>query len=326
MKPVVVKAPASTANLGPGFDCLGLAVNLHDTLEMSPAERGVQVEIEGEGAESLPRGARNLMVRAARRVFDSVGRAPGGLSLRVKNEIPLGSGLGSSAAAIVAGLLAANTMTKGKLSREDLLRLAHGMEGHPDNAAASLFGGLNLVSTVSGMPVARQVPIAKLKLIVALPTRFHFHATDAARAPSPSSTRRRSFQRRARSLHGGGTSRGRLQATRDGDGGSAAPTPPLAIHSRWRSGHDRGTESGCGSGGPLGCRTIPGSPCARSPRAHRARDGANPKRGGPESANLRPRRRDRGRSSPSTEGRCQLPLKRANAPRPHHQEYQSHRH
>jgi len=169
MKAVVVKAPASTANLGPGFDCLGLAVNLHNTLEMSPAERGVQVEIEGEGAGSLPRGARNLMVRAARRVFDLVGRSPGGLSLRVKNEIPLGSGLGSSAASIVAGLLAANTMTKGKLSREDLLRLAHSMEGHPDNAAASLFGGLNLVSTVSGTPVARQVPIAKLKLIVALP-------------------------------------------------------------------------------------------------------------------------------------------------------------
>ncbi len=169
MKTVVVKAPASTANLGPGFDCLALAANLHNTLEMSPAERGVRVAIEGEGAGSLPRGARNLMVRAARRVFDTVGRAPGGLSLRVKNEIPLGSGLGSSAAAIVAGLLAANTMAKGKLSREDLLRLAYAMEGHPDNAAAALYGGLNLVSTVSGTPVARQVSIAKLKLIVALP-------------------------------------------------------------------------------------------------------------------------------------------------------------
>lgn len=169
MKSVVVQAPASTANLGPGFDCLGLAVNLHNTLEMRPAERGVAIEIEGEGAGSLPRGARNLMVRAARRVFDSVGRAPAGLSLRVTNEVPLSSGLGSSAAAIVAGLLAANTMIKGKLSREDLLRLAHGMEGHPDNAAAAVFGGLNLVSTVSGAPVSRRVSVPKLKVVVALP-------------------------------------------------------------------------------------------------------------------------------------------------------------
>lgn len=169
MKPVVVKAPASTANLGPGFDSLGLALALHNTLEMTPTARGTEVEIEGEGAGTLPRGARNLMVRAARRVFDSVGRSPGGLSLRVVNEIPLSSGLGSSAAATVAGLLAADAMTEANLSREELLRLAHGMEGHADNAAASLFGGLNLVSTVSDAPVALQVSIASLKLVVALP-------------------------------------------------------------------------------------------------------------------------------------------------------------
>ena len=169
MKPVMVAAPASTANLGPGFDCLGLAVNLHNVLEMSPADDGVRVEVEGEGADSLPRGARNLMVRAARRAFDSIGRAPAGLSLRVRNEIPLSSGLGSSAAAVVAGMMAANEMADGKMSRQDLLRLASGMEGHPDNAAASLYGGLNLVTTVSGMPVARKVPVADLKLIVALP-------------------------------------------------------------------------------------------------------------------------------------------------------------
>jgi homoserine kinase len=169
MKAVVVKAPASTANLGPGFDCLGLALNLCNTLEMSPAEQGVQVAIDGEGAETLPRGARNLMVRAARRVFNSVGRSPHGLCLRVKNEIPLSSGLGSSAASIVAGMVAANAMADGKLSREELLRLAAEMEGHPDNAAASLYGGLNLVTTVSGTPLARQAQVADFKLVVALP-------------------------------------------------------------------------------------------------------------------------------------------------------------
>ena len=169
MRPAVVRAPASTANLGPGFDCLGLALNLHNTLEMSSIERGIQIEIEGEGAGTLPRGARNLMVRAARRVFDSVGRAPKGLFLKVTNEIPLSSGLGSSAAAVVAGLVAANTMIKNKLSPADLLRLAQDMEGHSDNAAAALFGGLNVVTTISGQPVARQVAVAGLKLVVALP-------------------------------------------------------------------------------------------------------------------------------------------------------------
>jgi homoserine kinase len=156
MKPVLVTAPASIANLGPGFDCLGLAVDLCNTVKMSPADQGVSVAIDGEGSGSLPRGSRNLMVRAARRVFDLVGKAPRGLSLEVTNRIPLGSGLGSSAAAVVA-------------SREDLLRLAYNMEGHPDNAAASLNGGLNLVSTGSGTPVARQAPVADFRLIVALP-------------------------------------------------------------------------------------------------------------------------------------------------------------
>jgi homoserine kinase len=169
MKPVLVTAPASIANLGPGFDCLGLAVDLCNTVKMSPADQGVSVAIDGEGSGSLPRGSRNLMVRAARRVFDLVGKAPRGLSLEVTNRIPLGSGLGSSAAAVVAGMTAANVMINGKLSREDLLRLAYNMEGHPDNAAASLNGGLNLVSTGSGTPVARQAPVADFRLIVALP-------------------------------------------------------------------------------------------------------------------------------------------------------------
>jgi len=169
MKPVIASAPASSANLGPGFDCLGLAVNLCNTVKMSPAKEGVRVEIEGEGSASLSRGARNLMVRAARRVFDLVGKTPSGISLEVTNQIPLGSGLGSSAAAVVAAMAAANAMTGGKLKQEDLLQLAFSMEGHPDNAAASLFGGLNLVSVGSGTAIARQVRVADFKLVVALP-------------------------------------------------------------------------------------------------------------------------------------------------------------
>lgn len=169
MKSVSLTVPASTANLGPGFDCLGLALDLRNTVEMEPAERGTTVEIEGEGSESLPRGSRNLMVKAARRVFELIGRKPPGLRIKAKNQIPLSSGLGSSAAAVVAGLVAADAMARGKLPRQEILQLAYAMEGHPDNAAASLHGGLNLVSTGSGKPLARQVPVSNLKVIVALP-------------------------------------------------------------------------------------------------------------------------------------------------------------
>jgi homoserine kinase len=149
MRKVRVSTPASTANLGAGFDCLALALNLRNVVELWDTGKGsgVEIDVEGEGAERVPLDTRNLIYQAAARVFERVGRGPAGtLRLHAVNAIPLGSGMGSSAASVVGGLVAANALVEGGLEREAILRMAYAMEGHPDNAAAALWGGLTLVS------------------------------------------------------------------------------------------------------------------------------------------------------------------------------------
>ena len=135
--------PASSANLGPGFDSLGLALGLHDEIDVAVAGDGVVVEVDGEGAAGVPRDERHLVVRAMRRAFDGFGDAPAGLRLRCRNAIPHARGLGSSAAAAVAGAVAAAVLAgrDPRQERQALLQLTAGMEGHADNAAASLLGG-----------------------------------------------------------------------------------------------------------------------------------------------------------------------------------------
>ncbi|MDP9225219.1 MAG: homoserine kinase, partial [Actinomycetota bacterium] len=103
---VRVRVPATVANLGPGFDALGVAVRMHLEIEIEPRRDSVEIMVEGEGAEQLPSDETNLVVRCMNVFFDHVGRRPPGYAVRVKNPIPLGSGLGSSAAAIVGGLFA----------------------------------------------------------------------------------------------------------------------------------------------------------------------------------------------------------------------------
>ena len=140
---ITVRVPASTANLGPGFDALGLALDLHDTVEVAVTDAGVQVEVTGEGAGQVPTDESHLVVRALRAAADALGIALPGVSLRCHNVIPHARGLGSSAAAIVAGVAAAYGLA-GKPVDEDALQLAAEFEGHADNAAASLYGGLAL--------------------------------------------------------------------------------------------------------------------------------------------------------------------------------------
>jgi homoserine kinase len=151
--PVSVQVPATSANLGPGFDSFGLALSLHDVVELQVAESGLRVEVEGEGEGSVPLDERHLVVRAVRAGLDAMQVRPPGLVLRCRNAVPQGRGLGSSASAIVAGLVAARTLversTTGRqpLETSDILRLAADMEGHPDNVAAALLGGLTLAWT-----------------------------------------------------------------------------------------------------------------------------------------------------------------------------------
>lgn len=139
---VTVKVPATVANLGPGFDALGVAIKMHLEVDIEPRRDSVEIEIEGEGAETLPQDESNLVIRSMNEFFDHVGRRPPGYSVRVKNPIPLGAGLGSSAAAVVGGLYAARAITGRNVPQVEMVKLAASIEGHPDNILPALLGGL----------------------------------------------------------------------------------------------------------------------------------------------------------------------------------------
>ena len=172
--PVRVRVPATSANLGPGFDALGLALALYDDVVVRVAEEGLYVDVAGEGADSVPRTRRHLVVRALHAGFDTLGGQPRGLEVVCANRIPHSRGLGSSAAAIVAGLVAARALVLGgeeTLDDAALLGLAAELEGHPDNVAACLLGGLTLAWTPEGgSATAVRLPVsATLRPVVFVP-------------------------------------------------------------------------------------------------------------------------------------------------------------
>ena len=139
-----VTVPATSANLGPGFDSLGLALSLRDSLEAEVTDGGLRVEVTGAGAAEVPRDESHLVVRSMRAAFAAMGAEPPGLTLRCTNVIPHGRGLGSSSAAIVGGLSLARALVEGGqllLDDDSLFRLAADIEGHPDNVAPAFYGG-----------------------------------------------------------------------------------------------------------------------------------------------------------------------------------------
>ncbi len=142
---IKIRVPATSANLGPGFDCLGLALDIWNEVIFETGE-GLNIRASGEGAEKLNKGNRNLLTKAYARVHQLCGKNMEGVSISSHNEILMSSGLGSSAAAIVAGVLGANEMLGNPLSQGELLKLASDLEGHPDNIAPALLGGL-VIST-----------------------------------------------------------------------------------------------------------------------------------------------------------------------------------
>ena len=147
-QPMQVQVPATSANLGPGFDCLGLALNMHDRyMAQVMDEPGVDIDVTGEGADSVPTTDKNLVIKAMYKSFDFLGGRPRGIALRQLNVIPHGRGLGSSAAAIVGGIALARALVLGgneRMSYEDMLNIANEMEGHPDNVSAAIHGGANV--------------------------------------------------------------------------------------------------------------------------------------------------------------------------------------
>ena len=138
----IARIPASTTNLGPGFDVLGLALQLDSTVELQEIDSGVEIFVRGVDSEIITKGVDNIAYRAANTVFEKIGYKPKGLRLSLENGIPAIRGLGGSGTAILGGLLTANALCNEPLSQDELLHIATVIEGHPDNIAASLLGGL----------------------------------------------------------------------------------------------------------------------------------------------------------------------------------------
>ncbi|MGY1669522.1 homoserine kinase [Geodermatophilus sp. SYSU D00710] len=169
---VRVRVPATSANLGPAFDCAGLALTLHDVVEFAVADAGLSVEVAGVGAEELPADERHLVVRSFRAACDLLGWSPPGLRVRAVNAIPQGRGMGSSAAAVVAGVVGAFELCPDVDVRDDgaVLRLVSDLEGHPDNVAACLLGGATLSWTTSAGARADRLPVsAEVAPVVLVP-------------------------------------------------------------------------------------------------------------------------------------------------------------
>ena len=168
-----VRVPGTSANCGPGFDCLGLATTIYNYLDLTLLKSSkVIVESTGEDADKIPRGRRNLTWQAVRRLLQEVGREDEfkGAIIRMKNNVPISRGLGSSSTAIVAGLTAANEILGSPLNRHGLLKLATELEGHPDNVAPAIFGGFTVSVMDKGeVQTFSFLPRIKLKLIVAVP-------------------------------------------------------------------------------------------------------------------------------------------------------------
>ena len=143
MMKILVKVPATTANLGPGFDALGLALDLWNEAEFTPTnDKQISLTIEGEGRATLATNMNNAIVEAALQVYELAGKRCNGMQIHCVNRVPLGSGLGSSSAALLTGMLGANAMLGEPFSGEEILKLAIETEGHPDNVAPAMLGGL----------------------------------------------------------------------------------------------------------------------------------------------------------------------------------------
>lgn len=181
---VVVKIPASTANMGPGFDALGMALSLYEWLELTASDE-TEVHLYGAGMEGIPTDHNNLVYKVAQKVFAKAGMQEQPLKISMYSEIPLTRGLGSSASAIVGALVAANDMIGQLFTCDELFHMATELEGHPDNVGASIFGGI-VVSSWDGekAPYVKLMPPNRLETLVIIPD-FQL-STEKARHALPS--------------------------------------------------------------------------------------------------------------------------------------------
>ncbi len=181
---VMISVPATSANLGPGYDCLGIALSLRHHVTITEREEpGLEITAEGEDAHLVPRDETNLVYRAMTHLFQRVGHKPSGLHIEQLNEIPIASGLGSSSSAVLAGLFGANELAGSRLTREEVLQIATDLEGHPDNVAPAVYGGLVLgVQSEDGLIIS-SFELPQIEVAVVLPDVVLL--TEDARAALP---------------------------------------------------------------------------------------------------------------------------------------------
>ena len=187
VKSVKVRVLGTSANCGPGFDCLGVACTIYNELELTLLEEErLDIEITGDGAENIPVDERNIVWRSIQKLLERAGKAQEykGAVIRMNNGVPLSRGLGSSATAIVGGLKAANECLGNPFTNRDLLQMATEIEGHPDNVAPAIFGGFTISIVRNGKPECFSLmPKLPVKLVVTVPD--FFLPTKAARAVLP---------------------------------------------------------------------------------------------------------------------------------------------
>ena len=187
VRSVKVRVPGTSANCGPGFDCLGVACTIYNELELTLLEEErLDIEITGDGAENIPVDERNIVWRSIQKLLERAGKAQEykGAVIRMNNGVPLSRGLGSSATAIVGGLKAANECLGNPFTNRDLLQMATEIEGHPDNVAPAIFGGFTISIVRNGKPECFSLmPKLPVKLVVTVPD--FFLPTKAARAVLP---------------------------------------------------------------------------------------------------------------------------------------------
>ena len=273
--PVRVSVPATSANLGPGFDALGLALTLRDELEAEVVPGGVTVEVTGEGADDVPRDESHLVVRAMRAAFAVMGEQPPGLRLSCRNVIPHSRGLGSSSAAIVAGIALARGLVAGGgllMDDEQVLSLAADVEGHPDNVAPAFLGGF-VISGREDAPVVRHPrrdrPPGLGGRVRAVGAGVHHRRPGAAARAG--AARRRGGQRRSRRPAGRGAGRPPGAAAP----GHPRPAPP-GLPRPGHAGVAGAASTSCARRASRPSCPVPGRPCWCSPTARCSRSRTGP--------------------------------------------------
>ena len=178
MRMIEVKVPATSANLGPGFDSLAMALTLYNTVTLTP-DTYFRLDIRGEGEQWLPRSRNNLVARTIDKFFARIGRDTPEFALQLNNQIPMTGGIGSSSAALVGALLAANALADSPLNQSELLEIACEEEGHPDNVSAALVGGFIVSVMDEGRPVVASIPVPEHLRIVTLIPGFSISTSKA---------------------------------------------------------------------------------------------------------------------------------------------------